>query len=619
MESSSMSVTSGSDSVAPSGLEHFVRPLSPGLRPGLQLCCAFGAFKLDRGAPKARGDIPQTLRLTEPATLNAMKRRLLILGIVLLSTAVNAQQQQAPDLVLFHGRVFTSDPANRWAEAVAIRGNRIVAVGTDSAVTALAGDSTKKIDLRGHLVIPGINDAHTHQMPAPERIHLALNRDPGSEDLLLGVGSGNDETPSTTWIFGEIGPKALADRNLTAAYLDKAAPGRKVLLESFTGHGAVFSSAALTSLRVREDAPDPAGGWFVRDESRRITGKAFEYAAWNLQRRINDGVDETEAIDALRSYADEALRYGITSIQNMAWMSLSRYEKLVRHGNIPLRIRMIRFPGTDTAGRDLREGRDLPATHPERPLSIVSGTKWILDGTPVEENAALTRPYHPNGENLGRLDFPPDEIAKMLGESLANKDQLLLHVAGDRTANVVLNAMKTMTGVDWKAQRVRFEHGDGVFGDRIAAVHDLGIVIVQNPTHFAALGLYPTAEYSPMKSLLKAGIHLAIGSDGAMNPYLNIMMAAAHPHPGESLTREEAVEAYTRESAYAEFAEADKGTIAAGKLADLAVLSQDIFRVAASALPETVSVLTILDGKVVYDAKQFSDAAASPHTMRSRQ
>lgn len=546
-----------------------------------------------------------------------MKRCLAILGAIFLSTAVSAQQSQAPDLILLHGRVFTADPANRWAEAIAIQGDRIVAVGTNPAIAALAGNTTKKIDLRGRVVIPGINDAHTHQMPVPEHIQLSLDHDPKAEDITLGVGSGGDETPSSTWIFGEIGRTALADKTISAAMLDKAAPGRKVMLEPRTGHGEIFSAAALTNLRVREDTPDPAGGWFERDANGRITGKAFEYAGWNIERRMNDDVEESDAIDSLRAFADAALHYGITSVQNMAWMTLSRYEKIVRHADVPLRIRMIRFPGTDANGRDLREGRDLPMLYHDRPLSVISGTKWILDGTPIEENAAVTRPYHANTENQGRLNFPPDEIAKMLAESLANNDQLLLHVAGDRTAEVVLAAMKAIPDVDWKTKRVRFEHGDGVFGDRIARARDLGVVIVQNPAHFADLGSYPTAEYSPVKSLIRAGVHVALGSDGPMNPYLNIMLAISHPHPGESLTREEAVEAYTRESAYAEFAEQEKGTIAAGKLADVAVLSQDIFRVPASALPATVSVMTIVNGKIAYDAGVLNDAAATPRTTRS--
>jgi predicted amidohydrolase YtcJ len=532
-----------------------------------------------------------------------MQRIAVALAVALAAATAVGQSAPAPDLVLLHGRVFTSDPANRWAEAVAIRGERIVAVGTTATIAQLAGPDTKRIDLGGRVVIPGINDAHTHQGPRPETFAVSTNPGSTAEDVKLAVGSAADETPQEFWLIGEIGPAALNDRDLTAASLEKAAPRRKVMLTSFTGHGQVFSAAALTALHVRDDIPDPAGGWFERDANGRITGKAFEYAGWNIQRKLADSVSDAEAEQALRDYSGQALRYGITSIQNMSLLPLARYEKSVRHADVPLRIRMIHFAGTDANGRDLTEGKNLPQSDRERPLSPISGTKWILDGTPIEQGAALRVPYHAGSDASGRLDFPPAEIAKILAETAAGSDQLLLHVVGDRTAVVVLEAMQAMPTAEWKRRRVRFEHGDGLLPDLIPLVRSLGIVVVQNPMHFSNVGVYPTADYLVLKTILKAGIPLALGSDGVMNPYLNIMLAITTPaHPSEAITREEAVEAYTRGSAFAEFAEDEKGTLAAGKLADLAVLSQDIFKVRVDELPQTQSVLTMVNGKVVFDA-----------------
>jgi predicted amidohydrolase YtcJ len=156
---------------------------------------------------------------------------------------------------------------------------------------------------------------------------------------------------------------------------------------------------------------------------------------------------------------------------------------------------------------------------------------------------------------------------------------------------------------------VRIEHGDGLLADLVPRARRLGVIIVQNPTHFdpkltSVVDRFgPNHQFFPLRSLLKAGIPLAIGSDGPMNPGLNIMLATIHPAwPDEAITREQAVEAYTRRSAYAEFAEGDKGTIEPGKLADLAVLSQDIFQVPLPELPRTQSVLTLVGGNVVFDA-----------------
>ena len=157
---------------------------------------------------------------------------------------------------------------------------------------------------------------------------------------------------------------------------------------------------------------------------------------------------------------------------------------------------------------------------------------------------------------------------------------------------------------------MRFEHGDGLVPELLPAVKKMGIVVVKNPTHFNVRDMVPglgnqfiTARLQPLRSLLAAGIPVAFGSDGPMNPYLNIMFSVTHPdNPSEAITREQAIVAYTATSAYAEFAEKDKGTLEPGKLADLAVLSQDIFTVPTEELPKTESVLTMVGGKVVYDS-----------------
>lgn len=176
----------------------------------------------------------------------------------------------------------------------------------------------------------------------------------------------------------------------------------------------------------------------------------------------------------------------------------------------------------------------------------------------------------------------------------------------------MLNAMQSVGGTEtWTTRRVRFEHGDGLTPDLIQRAKEMGVVVVQNPTHLAVVRMFPDLsgrfekiKAQPLRSLLAAGIPVALGSDGPMNPYLNIMLASVHPNrPSEAITREQAVIAYTLTAAYAEFAEKDKGSLETGKLADLAVLSQDIFTVDPSELLKTESVLTIVGGKIVYDGK----------------
>jgi predicted amidohydrolase YtcJ len=288
--------------------------------------------------------------------------------------------------------------------------------------------------------------------------------------------------------------------------------------------------------------------------------------------------------------------------------------KLFEATPTPIRIRIMRMPGTTPAGRDTLEGLSVPR-HPS-PLITVSGTKWMLDGVPLENTfTPRENPSVPAGQSLDYgarylpLTFSEKEMQAMLRESLADGDQMMFHVSGYLSTAAMLNAMQATGGQQvWDGKRVRFEHGDGLFPDLIPRAKEFGIVVVQNPTHFETGLLFgPTRvtykEVQPFFSLLAAGIPLALGSDGPLNPYLNIMLATMDPgRPTEAITREQAVTSYTLTSAYAEFAEKDKGSLVPGKLADLAVLSQDIFQVPASDLPKTESVLTMVGGKIVLDS-----------------
>jgi predicted amidohydrolase YtcJ len=278
----------------------------------------------------------------------------------------------------------------------------------------------------------------------------------------------------------------------------------------------------------------------------------------------------------------------------------------------PIRVRVMRMPGTTPAGRDVREGR--PALHSSNPLITVSGTKWMLDGTPVEGTFASRDDPATVGDFVlhEQLTFPKDQLAAMLRETLQDQDQLLVHVSSYPPAAAMLDAMQSAGGTQiWAKQRIRFEHGDGLTPDLLPRVKEMGIVVVQNPSHLTVEnlnadlhGMFENLRVQPLRSLLAAGIPVALGSDGPTNPYLNIMFATLDPNrPSEAMTREQAVIAYTLTSAYAEFAEKDKGSLEPGKLADLAVLSQDIFTVDASDLPKTESLLTMVGARIVYDGK----------------
>jgi hypothetical protein len=388
-----------------------------------------------------------------------------------------------------------------------------------------------------------------------------------------------------------------------------------VILTTFTGHAGIVNSAALAAADISEHQPDPLGGRFERSTDGRLSGVLREYAKFDFDRRLADRVPDSEAVSQLRDRLNEAAKFGITSLQDMSnIMTPGRCVVLLEKIPVAIRVRVMRMPSTTPSGRDTHEGWPTPVA--TSPLIRVSGTKWMLDGVPVEGTFTPRDQSAPVGHLFMHLPltFPRTELGSMLQESLRNQDQLLLHVSGRPAPEAMLDAMKAAGGKSiWSERRVRFEHGDGLTPDLFPAVKEMGVVVVQNPAHLDGVDILPgvgesleAVKAQPLKSLLDAGIPLALGSDGPMNPYLNIMFASLHPdRPSEAITREQAVIAYTLTSAYAEFAEKEKGSLEPGKLADLAVLSQDIFAVPPSNLPKTTSVLTLVGGKIVYDANMI--------------
>lgn len=534
---------------------------------------------------------------------------------LLAQSYVRAERQQvAPDTVLFNGKIFTSDAAHPYVQALAIRGERIMATGDSAKIKQLAGSQTKQIDLGGRTVIPGINDAHNHiSISPPNRIDLELKSpDPAWPEVKAAIVAAFLQEPKGTLIKAEIAFKAFRDLAVNREALDQLAPDNPVILETFTGHAWIVNSATMARIGIGEDEPDPLGGRYERSPAGKFTGVIREYTLEKAWRSLSAQTSEADALTQLREKFSAAVKWGITTIQDMDNdMPPNRCLRLLEKLPVPIRVRIIRMPGTTPAGRDVQEGR--PSPRSSNPLITVSGTKWLLDGTPLEGTFAPRNDQTPM-EDVAlheQMTFPQTELSDMLRETLRDHDQLMLHVSAYTPAVAMLSAMQSAGGAQvWARQRVRFEHGDGLTPDLIPRVKEMGIIVVQNPVHLAGANVIPDIRVTleklkaqPLRSLLAAGIPLAFGSDGPMNPYLNIMFASVDPdRPSEAISREQAVVAYTLTSAYAEFAEKDNGSLEGGKLADLTVLSQDIFTIGVPDLPKTQSVLTMVGGKVVYDS-----------------
>ena len=523
----------------------------------------------------------------------------LLLAVFTLSIFSKTAAQSA-DLILTNGKIFTSDTSQLFVQAMAIKENKVLAVGTNETIQKLTTAKTKRIDLKGKTVVPGFNDAHDHLgwlIPVGKNFVSPFSV-PGlpKEAVVDSVSRLTKEALAGQWIYGTIGLTVLNDTSVRRKLLDSLAPNNPVMLAIEWGHGMVLNTKALKVLGIADNAPDPLSGWYERNAGTKLlTGGVYEGAQFPAWEAL--AISEPEnLLKALHLHAEEELMYGITTVQNMSsTLQGNAARRFFSEAKLPVRTRIIPMPGSTEDGRSLSEWNSKNTQL--SPLTYVSGIKYVIDGTSLEQTALMTRPYPGRKNWYGRLDFPIDTIRKILKEALTSNRQLMMHIVGDSATKVVLQLMKEMAPPErWRPKRVRIEHGVGILtASSIKDVKDMGIIIVHTPQY---------GMRSPLHTWIKMGIPVAIGPDALINPYLNIMfITAQQTDKGENISREQAVIAYTKSSAYAEFAEGYKGTLAPGKVADLAVLSQDIFTIPTRQLPSTKSVLTIIDGKIAYEEK----------------
>ena len=540
--------------------------------------------------------------------------RKLLIYIFFLFSAIPSFSQS--DIILHSGKIFTADTSRPWAEAIAIQGNVIVAVGKTEDILKWQTDSTKLINLKGKTVVPGFNDAHCHIGPTHAFQHFSLAgqmADPTpwvlvKDSVLANVARAGKGTILLT----EINPDLFEDPSIRRKKLDSIAPAHPLILMANTGHGVLLNSKALQLLGITENTR-LAGGSIEKDENGRLTGYCTEYAGFNISQKINENIFGGYITQDLDRIYLELASMGITSLQNMTTsLTPERYRFYYLKHAFPLRIRLIPFLMTDEAGLKYKEWVDLLDASYKN--TSIRGIKIILDGTPIERLATVRKPYSDKPGYFGNLDFNKTELKKFLQFGIDYKQQILVHAVGDSAIQFLFNTMLEMQPAPfWKNRRVRVEHGDLLSPDQYATAKALGIIVVINPLHFG-LPAVMNARYAgermkyfqSAKTLLQQGIPIAIGSDGPANPYLNMMLAVLNPdNPQEALSIEQAVTAYTMGSAYAEFMENRKGSITTGKFADLVVVSDDIFSMKPADLIRARTILTIMDGRIIFDSGEL--------------
>jgi predicted amidohydrolase YtcJ len=530
-----------------------------------------------------------------------------VASVLLLTSGAIA----APQLVLVNAKVFTADPALPYAQAVAIEDGRILAVDSNETVRALIGPKTRIIDVGGRLVTPGLIEAHVHlgnELPTPP---LALPNlpfpGPTSEQALAAVEQA--AKTRTDWICAYVGVLVARDQRNWRKALDLVAPNTPVYFKGFWGHATIVNSEGLRRLGIAENIGDPLGGWWGRDESGHLDGRAYE-AAETITARIRPSAPEYLAT-AYGAAQQRYARWGVTSIHLMNNDKSLEVTLAGLAAAKPMQKWTVYSWGAwqTPATRIPDAWAVIDAAAKQAPAKVrVEGPKWMLDGTPIEQNSLQRNGYGTRPGWRGRSNFTDAQLREILKLALERPTQPALHVVGDAETDRMLKMMEELAPASaWRAKRVRIEHGDGIQPDNTDKVAQFGFVVIQNPTHLSVPvpGESLATEHMLLKSFMAAGIPLALGSDGGpkeQNPFLNLMLATLHPaEPAEALSREAALMAYTAGGAYAEGQDQRKGRIAPGFAADIAVLSQDVLTIPPPQLPATTSLLTLVDGEVIFE------------------
>ncbi|TAL35496.1 MAG: amidohydrolase [Spirochaetes bacterium] len=546
---------------------------------------------------------------------------LALIVIVLMLLPGPSRKGLPEQAYIFHNaNVITVDAKNPRAEAVAVAGGKIVFVGSSKDALALALPGAKKIDLKGKTVIPGFNDNHAHTLAAGnfylqpllwgktcEEIAAvvkaeAAKKKPG--ELVLGNSWDYDKCPKPD--------KAL---------LDAAAPDNPVFLMQYSGHAAWANSKKLKDLGIDRNTPDPKGGQIVRNEKGEPTGVLRDEAMGSSA--YGDFLKALLSDERHRAIIDKALQLyrenGITSVQDNTWEPFTN-RLLYRYD----------FAGTLTTRFDCWAQGD-SVLHTlfnwfakfDDPWVTRGPVKYFSDGAFSTRTGWLTAPYADEPGNYGSPRYTPEELTKIIMDAAATKTRLAFHAIGDRAITEVLNAIeKAQEKYPWtKDLRMRIEHVQIMKPADIERMKRLGVVACVQP--FAAcnpekdvklLGQARARTAYPYKSMLAAGVPVAIGSDAPaevdFQPLLNIYYAVTRKtkdgavgplNAAECLTPEEALYCYTMGSAYAQFMENEKGSLTKGKLADLVVLSKDLTRVAPNEIKGIEVLATVTGGRIVYD------------------
>ena len=559
-----------------------------------------------------------------------MKVLSILLSILLFNFVPAGNKVEPADLIFINGNVYTANEKQPHAEAIAVKGDRIVFAGSNAEVKKYQSGQTRVVDLHGGTVVPGMTDAHHHLEGVGFReMTLNLEGITNLQDFLTKVKVKVDQAKPGEWVTGRGWIETFWQPPVfpTRWDLDKVAPNNPVILQRADGHGTVVNSAALKIAGITKDTPSPFGGEISKDKSGEPNGMLLD-AARNLVARHIPPTSPADTERAIVLGVQRDVSLGWTQVQNPGgdYRDVAIYRKLFSDGKIKLRIyKVLSAPGKE-AQRLLAEG---PIIGAYGNRLTVRALKFYADGSLGSRSAALLEPYSDAPETSGFLTIKEEDLLPVLEEALRKGIQCETHAIGDRGNRFILDeyekALKAVPPDQRKITdpRWRVEHSQIVNPLDIPRFKKLGIIPSMQASHAigdlhfapARLGIKRLEGAYAWNSFVKSGVIVPGGSDAPVErgePMIEFYAAVARKdikgwsgegwHPEEALSREQALKMLTIWPAYAAFEENLRGTIEVGKLADLTVLSADIMKIPELDILKTHCVMTVIGGEIVYQA-----------------
>lgn len=562
---------------------------------------------------------------------------LALLALLVSSCKSPAPPKDPADMVLLHGRVVTMDSANPEGQAIAIKGDRIVAVGADPVIEAMAGPATQRIDLKGRLAIPGLIEGHGHFMGLGQsRLRLNLTRARTWNDIVSLVQASTRDIAAGAWVSGrgwhqekwDAAPVPAVEGMPLHASLDSVSPNNPVFLVHASGHAAMVNGLALKLAGITRHTPNPPGGEILKGPDGEPTGILRETAQQLVRAKLSEweanrpeSEKTAEALKMVELAGEDVLSKGITTFHDAGspFATIDLFKRLAEQGKLPVRMYVMVAGWQDSLAEKLPRYRMIGVGNN---YLTVRAIKLVADGALGSRGAWLLAPYEDLRTSTGLATTPPKVLEERARIALADSFQVATHAIGDRANREVLNVyqrvMAGATGLRW-----RVEHAQHLDPADIPRFAKLGVIASMQGIHATSDGPWVLKRLGPARAesgaymwhaLLASGAVVTNGTDVPVEdadpiPSFDATVRRKLPdgsefYPAQRMTRQEALAAYTSSNAYAAFEENEKGRLKPGMLADITVLSRDIMKVPEDSILGTTAVYTIVGGKIAWEGKQ---------------